>query len=317
MMNADSIKSKLRNLAQQANKPYDYLLMHFFIERLLYRLSISSYAKNFILKGGLLLYAMLENDARATRDVDFLAQRLDNTPEDLIGIFVNICAIEADDAIRFDTSTIRAARIKEDADYEGVRIKLTAYLDKSRQMLQFDIGYGDVIVPKPLDLDYPSLLNMERPRLKVYSMESVISEKFEAMIALADVNSRMKDFYDVYTLSRTHDFDGHILYEAIRQTLQRRGTPLVQTPIVFTDDFAGDKGKQTQWASFERRICATQVIPFENVLSRVKAFLAPIYASILLGDDFFGRWESASSEKWDLHKNYSNLESEIDNNEVE
>lgn len=245
MKSPDSIKARLRNLAEKENKPFDYLLMHYFIERLLYRLSISDYADNFILKGGLLLYAMLDNDARATRDIDFLARRIETVPEELTRIFTDICSIDADDAVRFDASTITAQRIKEDADYEGVRIKLTGYLDRSRQMLQFDIGYGDIVVPGPLDVDYPSLLNMERPHLKAYSMESVIAEKFEAMIALAEANSRMKDFYDVYTLSRTYDFEGYTLYEATRQTLERRATPLMRIPIIFTDKFSEDQAKQT------------------------------------------------------------------------
>lgn len=246
MTNADSIKAKLKQLAFQKNQPFDYLMMHYFIERLLYRLSTSQYADNFILKGGLLLYIILENEARATKDIDFLARRLTNTPDDLVHIFRTVCAIEADDAIRFDLHSITADRIKEDADYKGVRIKVTGYLDKSRHVLQFDIGFGDIVVPEPISMEYPSLLDMERPLIKAYSRESVIAEKFEAMIALAEVNSRMKDFYDVYALSRMFDFEGLVLYEAIYQTLQRRGTPLSATPTVFSNEFMQLKDKQTQ-----------------------------------------------------------------------
>lgn len=295
MINADSIKSKLRNLAAKENKPFDYLLMHYFIERLLYRLSISDYADNFILKGGLLLYAMLFGDARATRDVDFLAKRIENTPEELIDIFGKICVIEVDDAVTFDFSTISAQRIKEDADYEGVRIKLTGYLDKSRQVLQFDIGYGDVVVPGPLEVDYPSLLDMECPRLKAYSRESIIAEKFEAMLALAEVNSRMKDFYDIYVLSRAYDFEGYTLYEAIRQTLVRRGTPLERVPTIFSDTFAHDKEKQTQWNAFQKRIQVAQNLSFQDTLVRIKMFLSPIYESILYNKEFFGYWSAIGS----------------------
>lgn len=296
MKSPDSIKARLRNLAEKENRPFDYLLMHYFIERLLYRLSISDYADNFILKGGLLLYAMLDNDARATRDIDFLARRIENVPEELIRIFTDICSIDADDAVRFDASTITAQRIKEDADYEGVRIKLMGYLDRSRQVLQFDIGYGDIVVPGPLDVDYPSLLNMERPHLKAYSMESVIAEKFEAMIALAEANSRMKDFYDVYTLSRTYDFEGYTLYEAVRQTLERRATPLMRIPIIFTEKFSEDQAKQTQWYAFQRRIQIAQNITFENALTEIKAFLLPVYESILNEEEFFGKWHAVPGE---------------------
>lgn len=297
MKNADSIKARLRNLAQKENKPFDYLLTHYFIERLLYRLSLSKYADNFVLKGGLLLYAMLDHDARATRDVDFLARSIENAPEKLTHIFTELCSIDMDDAVRFDSSTIMAQRIKEDADYEGVRIKLTGYLDKSRQVLQFDIGYGDVIVPAPLEVDYPSLLDMERPRLKAYSRESIIAEKFEAMIVLAEINSRMKDFYDVYTLSRTYNFDGYILFEAIRQTLERRSTILPRIPTVFSEAFHQNKSKQTQWNAFNRRIDVSHKVEFSDALTGITVFLLPVYECVLAKRRFSGTWD-AGADTW-------------------
>lgn len=297
MKKPDSIKSRLKALSVQENKPFDYLMMHYFIERLLYRLSVSDYADNFVLKGGLLLYTLLENDARATKDIDFLARQLANTPDELIGVFQKICSIEADDAIRFDLDSITAARIKEDADYEGVRIKVTGYLDKSRHILQFDIGFGDVVVPKPLAMDYPSLLDMERPRIKAYSRESVIAEKFEAMIALAEANSRMKDFYDVYMLSRAFDYEGLVLYEAIRQTLERRATPLTATPTVFSEEFRTFKDKQTQWRAFQRRINVADGIDFSTVIDANRAFLQPVYQAVLDEQEFFGMWDS-KGQQW-------------------
>jgi predicted nucleotidyltransferase component of viral defense system len=235
MSKADSIKAKLRNLAIKENKPFDYLLTHYFIERLLYRISLSSYVDNFILKGGLLLYMIFAEGARVTKDIDFIAKRIDNTLEELKKVFAEICEIPIDDAVRYDVDSISAERIKENTDYEGIRIKVTGYLDKSRHILQFDIGFGDVIVPKPIEIDYPSLLNMERPKLKAYSLESVVAEKFEAMIYLAEANSRMKDFYDVYTLCKAFNYEGRVLYEAIYQTFIRRATPLTRTPTVFSE----------------------------------------------------------------------------------
>lgn len=290
MISADSVKARLRNLAKKEDDAFDNLLRHYFTERLLYRLSISPYADNFILKGGRLLYVILENEARATRDVDFLAWQIENTPEELIRIFIEICAIQSDDAVRFDSSSITAQRIKEDADYEGVRIKLTGYLDNTRQVLQFDIGYGDVVVPKPLELDYPSLLDMEQPRLKAYSTESVIAEKFEAMLSLTETNSRMKDFYDIYILSRTYDFDGLTLYEAIRQTLERRGTVMERLPIVFSPEFLQGERIQPMWRAFQQRIKVTQSVSAEETLAQIRTFLQPIYESILNEDEFIGSW---------------------------
>jgi len=295
MTSPASVKAKLRRLAAAENKPFDYLMMHYFVERVLYRLSVSEYACNFILKGGLLLYTILENDARATRDVDFLARRLNNAPEELANVFRDICAIEADDAIRFDLAAIAAERIKEGADYEGVRVKVTGYLDKSRHVLQFDVGFGDVIVPKPVTMEYPSLLDMERPKIQAYSRESVIAEKFEAMIALADANSRMKDFYDVYMLSRMFDFEGLVLYEAIRQTMERRATPLSTAPAVFTEGFANAKDKQTVWQAFQKRIRVAEDVSLPEVLERIYAFLHPVYTAVLSENEWMKRWDSAGA----------------------
>lgn len=290
MINPDSIKARLKQLAIKVDKPYDYLMMHYFVERLLYRLSISQYAEQFILKGGMLLYTMLDNDARATKDVDFLAKQLKNTPEELIGIFRKICAIEADDAILFDLDSIAADRIKEDADYEGVRVKVIGYLDKSHHVLQFDIGFGDIVVPKPMSMEYPTLLDMERPLLKAYSRESVVSEKFEAMIALGEANSRMKDFYDVYILSRMFDFEGLILYEAISQTLQRRGTPLTNVPTVFTDEFLLLKEKQTQWKAFQKRIKVAEKIEFTEAIVSIRTFIQPVYEAVIHESEWMENW---------------------------
>ncbi|MDR3209782.1 MAG: nucleotidyl transferase AbiEii/AbiGii toxin family protein [Oscillospiraceae bacterium] len=296
MRNADSVKARLKQLATAENKPFDYLMTHYFVERLLYRLSVSDYTDNFILKGGLLLYTILENDARATRDVDFLANRLNNAPEELVRVFRAICAIPADDAVRFDLESIAAERLKEGADYEGVRVKAAGYLDKSRQVLQFDVGFGDVVVPKPVTMEYPSLLDMERPRIQAYSRESVIAEKFEAMIALAEVNSRMKDFYDVYTLSRMFDFEGLVLYEAVRQTLERRATPLAAAPAVFTDAFAGAQDKQIQWQAFQKRIRVAADIALPEALVRIRTFLRPVYLAVLSENEWMKRWRAANGQ---------------------
>ena len=292
MNNADSIKARLKAIAVTEGKPFDYLLMHYFIERLLYRLSVSDYADSFVLKGGLLLYILLDNNARATKDIDFLARHVGNAPEELAEIFEKIARIPADDAVHFDTGSITATRIKEDADYQGVRIKLTGYLDKSRHILQFDVGFGDVIVPKPVDMEYPSLLGMEMPKLKAYSLESVIAEKFQAMIYLAEANSRLKDFYDIYMLCRSFDFDGRTLFEAVSQTLERRTTPLTKTPTIFSDVFPQLQDKQTQWRAFQRRTGIKVNAEFPEVISTIKEFLSPVFDRILNEDEFFGRWES-------------------------
>lgn len=293
MSEADSIKARIKNIAVRENKPFDYLLMHYFIERLLYRLSISEYADNFILKGGLLLYTLLEEDARATKDIDFLAHHISNTPDELKNIFFGICGITCHDAVWYDPNSITVERIKEDADYKGVRVKVIGYLDKSRHVLQFDIGFGDVIVPKPIRMEYPSLLDMDRPQIYVYSLESVIAEKFEAMIYLAEANSRMKDFYDIFMLCKAYDFEGRVLYEAVSQTFERRSTPLTRTPTVFSEEFSLLKDKQTQWRAFQRRIKVVTGLEFPEVITIIKTFIEPIYTCVLDDKEFFGYWNSS------------------------
>ena len=295
---AESIKAKIKKEADAVKKDYNFLLLHYFIERLLYRLSISPYAHNFILKGGLLLYTVLNNQARATRDIDFLAKNISNIPDELVRIFTEIASIAVDDAVFFDTKKLSVERIKEDADYQGIRVKLTAHLERSRHVLQFDIGFDDVIVPHPIDMIYPTILGMEPPRLKAYSLESVIAEKFQAIIELADLNSRMKDFYDIYELSRHSEFDGSTLSKAIAQTFRNRKTGFFPQPMVFNDEFPLLPSKQVQWQAFIRRtgINNTPVDFFEVVL-RIKKFLLPVYESLVKQVSFTGQWNK-EAEMW-------------------
>ena len=296
MITPDSVKARLKQLAVIGNKPFDYLLTYYFIERIIYRISVSAYADNFILKGGLLLYTILENDARATRDIDFLARRLNNTLENLTNVFASICSIELDDAVRFDLNTITAERIKEGADYEGVRVKVTGFLDKTRHVLQLDIGFGDVVIPKPVITEYPTIFDMEPPLIYVYSRESVIAEKFEAMLMLSEANSRMKDFYDVCVLSRRFDFEGPVLYEAIKQTLEHRSTPLNKEPTVFSEGFLILDEKQIQWQAFQNRVRVPVNISFMEAVIQIKEFLYPIYQSILSENEWMKCWDSQNGQ---------------------
>lgn len=294
MNRAESIKARLQAVSKLEGRPYDYLLMHYFIERFLYRLSVSRYASRLILKGGLFLVGVLELDARATRDVDLLALNISNNPEQVVEIFREICEIDAKDGVLFDAASVFAQRIKEDARYEGLRIKLFAYLARSRHVLQFDIGFDDVVTPHPMDFSYPSLLGMENPRLKAYSVESVLAEKFEAMIVLAQINSRMKDFYDVYILCSRFDFNGTSLLAAIRQTFGRRHTQTPENPAVFENSFFAMPEKQRQWDAFLRRIQADSTLPFEQVMTRLTTFLQPLYVAVCQNAQFDKTWSKES-----------------------
>lgn len=286
-----SVRMKLKNIAVKENKQFDFILLLYMAERLIYRLGVSRYKSNFLLKGGLLLYVSMLEMGRPTRDIDFLARQLVNNLKDIADIFKEVCAIEYDDGLKFDVQSITTERIKEDADYEGVRVKIKCYLENAINILQLDIGFGDVVVPKPVLMDYPVILDMERPEIQAYSMESVIAEKFEAMISLSWLNSRMKDFYDVYMLSENYEFDGRILYEAIFETFQRRGTNYSRETAVFSDEFAVDLNKKKQWNAFIKRILNSG-ISFIEVTERNKNFLLPIYETLLSEKEFFGKWSS-------------------------
>ena len=289
--NAASIRGRLKNIADKERKPFDFILMLYLVERLLFRLSISRYSEQFVLKGGLLLYLIMNEKARATKDIDLLAREVASNLDMLKEIFADIATISSDDAAIYDSESITAERIKEDADYEGVRIKLTAYLGNMRKSLQFDIGFGDVVVPKPETLEYPTLLDMDNPVIMAYSKESVIAEKFEAMLYLAELNSRMKDFYDIYSLCTSFDFDGRVLYEAILQTITRRGTHTPQDPTVFDKDFANNRDKATQWGAFKRRTSVGGDLEFPQVAEAISIFLKPIYECLIAEKEFLGHWE--------------------------
>lgn len=232
----------------------------------------------------------MEEKARATKDIDMLARQLNNSLENVEVIFRAVCEIKEDDAIEFDLNTLTVEKIKEDADYEGVRVKVTAYLDRTKKVLQMDIGFGDVIVPCATEMEYPSLLEMKKSLLKAYSMESVIAEKFEAMVYLAEANSRMKDFYDICILSGKYSFEGKILKEAIQTTFNHRKTPLQLIPTVFTSEFRESKEKKQQWNAFKKRISSKEELDFFEVIDRLVKFLKPIYDSIIENKEFNFTW---------------------------
>jgi Nucleotidyl transferase AbiEii toxin, Type IV TA system len=221
-----SVRQKVLELARARKDDFGLILVKYGLERILYRLSRSPYRDVFVLKGALLSELWTQDSYRPTRDAGFLA-RGDNAPERFVHIFREIAAMEVEpDGLTFEARTVKAQRITEDADYEGVRITFTAYLDRARIPMQIDIGFGDTVTPAPVESDYPTLLSSPSPRLLVYPKETVVAEKFEAVVKLGIANTRMKDFYDLEVLSRTLGFDGKTLSEAIRETFRNRETEL-------------------------------------------------------------------------------------------
>lgn len=241
------------NIARTEKIDFDALLLRYFQERFLYRLALSEFCDRFVLKGGLLLICLKMPRSRPTKDIDFLAEQVKNDPIELEHIFRNIAEIPYDHGIKFISSSVTSERIKEDADYEGIRLKIDGTLGQARKRLQIDIGFGDVIIPQAVQIEFPTLLEETPPKIRAYSIESIISEKFEAMVKLAMANSRMKDFYDVYTLSMSYNFQSNSLKKAIESTFHRRKTSIPDNPLVFREEFHKDEGRQKQWTAFLRK----------------------------------------------------------------
>lgn len=275
-----SIRAKLMNIARAEKIDFDALLLRYFQERFLCRLAISRFSDHFVLKGGLLLICLKLPRSRPTKDIDFLAEQVKNDPAELEYILRNIADLHCDDGVKFNSLSITSERIKEDTDYEGIRLKIDTTLGQARKRLQMDIAFGDIIIPKPKLMEFPTLLEEKSPKVKVYSIESIVSEKFEAMVKLAMANSRMKDFYDIYTLSISHNFQGSKLKKAIDSTFQRRKTPIPDNPLVLRTEFHNDEGRRKQWIAFLRKSRLDLNQEFNEIMGRITAFLKPIVISI-------------------------------------
>jgi predicted nucleotidyltransferase component of viral defense system len=266
---AASIRQRLLNLSRAQGRPFQEVLQFFAMERFLYRLSRSEHADHFVLKGALMLQVWASPQARPTMDIDMLG-RTDNDAAVLVAQLRDVVNVDlsAEDGLTFDGDSFQAETITEDADYEGLRIRAWAELGGARAKLQLDIGFGDAVVPEPQSMRYPVLLDLPAPELLCYSRESAIAEKVQAMMALGPINSRMKDFYDVWLLSRQFSFDRHVLVQAISATFERRHTPIPERPL-FDPGFAVDK--QPQWRAFLRRL--GEGVPAESEFATVLTVL--------------------------------------------
>jgi len=272
-----SVRQRLRSRAQETNRPFDELIQYYAMERFLYRLSQSDYSSAVVLKGALMFIVWDASQSRATRDIDLLGH-LKNTIENIVGMVKEVCDLPVEpDGMIFDAASVKGRRIKEDAGYEGVRVQFTGYLGRTRAAMQIDFGFGDTVYPKPSLVEYPSALGMARPKLWGYPRETVVAEKFEAMVNLGILNSRMKDFYDVCLLANQFDFDGETLEKAVRQTFAHRGTPWTTSPFAFSDEFAKNLAKETQWAAFIRNGNLTLgPKSLADAIKTLKAFLLPV-----------------------------------------
>jgi len=290
---AASVHQRLLSMARATGRPFNELLQRFAIERFLYRLSKSRHADRFVLKGALMLSVWGGAASRPTKDIDLLG-RIDNSLESIAQAMCDVCDVDVqEDGMVFDAESVTVARITEEAEYQGVRVRFEAALGNARVSMQVDIGIGDVLFPQPQDIKYPTLLDFPSARLKGYAMESSIAEKFHAMVILGILNSRMKDFYDIWMLSRTFDFAGEALAEAIEKTFEARHTELAAETTVFGPSFANDGGKQKQWAAFVRRSNLGDAPgDFSMVAEAVVLFLKPIAQALAVGGAFSGMWKA-------------------------
>lgn len=287
-----SVEKRLLNLSRQSGEDFQYVLMRYGLERLMYRLSRSVYAKEFVVKGAMLLRVWTGEQYRPTKDLDLLAI-LDKSPEELDQIFRDLCTLTVeDDGLVFRSETIRVRQIREDNVYGGVRVTLEARLGKIRIPLQVDIGFGDAVTPEAQQEEFPTLLDFPAPILLTYPRETAIAEKFEAIVNLGLTNSRMKDYYDIWLLSQQFDFDGANLVRAIEATFRRRRAVLPnKLPIGLSIEFVSDAGKLSQWDAFVRRSrLDTKEINLEAVVKVIADFMMPPSIAAAEGKAFLLRW---------------------------
>ena len=256
-------------------------------------MSISEYANRFTLKGGIFLYALFDRQfARATTDIDLLAQSIPNDAEVMKAVFESIFVIEYDDALRFDLNSLEVTNITEFKEYHGVNVSINAYLDRTRIPVSIDIGFGDVIYPDRIEMEFPALLDMDEPKIYAYSVYYVIAEKFEAFTSLGLAGSRYKDFYDIYILARKFDLDGKELQEAVRETFDNRGT-YFDDIAAFDSEFTKDAVRQNRWKAFVRKKKAMEQVSFEETITLVKRVLSPIVEAIENDTRFSRNWSCA------------------------
>jgi predicted nucleotidyltransferase component of viral defense system len=276
-----SILQRLKNYSKARKEDRGLTISNYAIERFLYRLSLSPYADQFVLKGAQLFRIWTGDNYRPTRDVDLLRFGSPDITE-LEQIFREICRLEIDDedGIVYHAESVKGEAIREENEYDGVRIKLEFRIGRTGEFMQVDIGFGDAVNPPVTKIQFPSILEMPSAKLNAYSHETVVAEKVEAMVSLGYTNSRMKDFYDVHQLSQKYDFDEQLLTEAIRSTFKRRNANIPDDlPVAFTKDFYDDPAKIAQWTAFIRKN-ALEEAHLSDVVGVIRDFVTPIFRVI-------------------------------------
>ncbi|MCC5828357.1 MAG: nucleotidyl transferase AbiEii/AbiGii toxin family protein [Phycisphaeraceae bacterium] len=291
-----SIHQRLLNASKQIGRAFNDLVLYYAIERFLYRLSQSPHADRVVLKGGLMLNVWNAPMTRVTRDIDLLG-RFSNDLDRVADVVRVVCSVAVeDDGLVFDPTTVTTRRIAEDADYEGVRATFRGNFGKVPLAMRIDFGFSDVITPAPVPITYPSVLDHSPPKLMAYNRETAVAEKFEAMVKHGELNSRMRDFFDVWVLAQTFAFDGRLLADAVRATFDRRQTAIEIEPVCFSDRFVTTPAKVAQWNGFIKN---SRVAPaptgFAAVVGHVEQFLKPIAQALAEDEAFERQWPAGGT----------------------
>jgi hypothetical protein len=290
---AASVRQRLLNLSHESGEDFNLVLTRYGLERMLYRLGQSVWRDQFLLKGAMLFAFWIEDRHRPTRDADFLSF-IDAEIDKIVDIFQSLCkVITGNDGVTFNPDSVQAREIRENNVYEGIRVRLEGELSGAKINLQFDIGFGDAVTPGPVEIIYPTLLDMEAPNLKVYPVFTVIAEKFEALVKLGMTNSRMKDFYDLRAIAKKIDLDGEILADAISATFRRRKTEIPEhTPLVLTEEYYNDETKKKQWFAFIRNNQIKEAPELNELMGSLECFLMPPVVAIKEGKQFMATWHA-------------------------
>ena len=287
-----SIRQRLLNHSTAINTDPNLVLIWYGLERFLYRLSVSTHSERFVLKGAMLFRLWGGADFRSTKDLD-LEGLLQDEAEVIREVFASICVQPVeDDGLAFDASSVKITEIRDTQEYGGFRVLLTARLGTAILRLQIDVGFGDAITPTPAITEFPSILSQSRPRIRVYPRETVVAEKFEAMVQLGMTNSRMKDYFDLWFMSRHFEFEGPTLAAAVRATFERRGTLIPgRSPIALTMEYADDPKHVQQWAAFTGRLSAEATPSLGVVIDEVSEFVLPAAIAAATAQSFNQHWK--------------------------
>lgn len=290
-----SIKNRLLDVSKKSNTDYNYIIIQYAQERFLYRLSKSEYVNNFILKGAVFLFSTGKSMFRQTKDIDFLGKGISNAEDNLKKIIGEISKIKYEDGLVFKSDEITTEIITKEKNYNGIRVSLPFALATIKNILSIDVGFGDELYKKAETLDYPTILDMESPKINAYSVETVIAEKFEAIVKLNFLTSRMKDFYDLIFIAENYELTKSDLLNSIKRTFETRETAISNRKIIYQYEFKNDDEKQNQWKGFLKRIKSEMENNFITIINKLEKFIEPVFENV--EDDL-----SWNKDKWKWEK---------------